>query len=147
LIPNWLKTKLAATGNSAALIADYNQYAVSEAQITIGRVLRLIAGICARDQRQLIPQLLGRLMTNKAIIAAGFLDAARQSIAAPAILEQHSSLAPSGAEIARLETFRCSRSRRGCVRSLSSRKSFVDIPRSTPAFGARWNGGSATGAR
>jgi WD40 repeat protein len=84
-------------------IADYNQYAVGEAQNTIGRTLRLIAGVCARDQRQLIPQLLGRLMTNKAIIAAGFLDAARQSIVAPAILEQHLSLAPSGAEIARLE--------------------------------------------
>jgi hypothetical protein len=41
--------------------------------------------------------------TNKAIIAAGFLDAARQSIVAPAILEEHSGLAPSGAEIARLE--------------------------------------------
>ena len=105
LDPKWLTTKLAAMGNTAALIADYYQYAEGEAQNTIGRTLRLMAGICARDQRQLIPQLLGRLMTNKAIIAAGFLDAARQSIVAPAILGQHGngSLAPLGAEIARLE--------------------------------------------
>jgi len=42
-----------------------------EPQKLIGRTLRLTAGICARDQRQLIPQLLGRLMTNANVGATG----------------------------------------------------------------------------
>jgi WD40 repeat protein len=52
---------------------------------------------------QLIPQLLGRPMANQAVVATGFLDAARQSLLFPAILEQHASLTPPGAETARLE--------------------------------------------
>jgi len=95
--------KLTATGNTAALVADYDRYAVGEPQKVIGRALRLTAGICARDQRQLIPQLLGRLMANAAVVATGFLDAARQSLLSPAILEQHASLTPPGAETARFE--------------------------------------------
>ena len=62
LDPGWLMAKLTATGNTAALVADYDRYAAGEPQKVIGRTLRLTAGICARDQRQLIPQLLGRLM-------------------------------------------------------------------------------------
>ena len=62
---------LATTANTAALIADYDRYAVNEPQKLIGRTLRLTAGICARDQRQLIPQLLGRLMTNANVGATG----------------------------------------------------------------------------
>ena len=62
LDPSWLKAKLAATANPAALVADYDQYGVGELQNFIGRTLRLTTGICARDQRQLIPQLLGRMM-------------------------------------------------------------------------------------
>jgi hypothetical protein len=102
LDPSWLTAKLAATGNIAALVADYDQYGVGKGQKLIGRTLRLTAGICARDQRQLIPQLLGRLMAN-AIIATGFLEAARRSIVLPVILEQKLSLTPPGAEIIRLE--------------------------------------------
>ena len=71
LDPSWLAAKLAATANTAALIADYDRYAVNEPQKLIGRTLRLTAGICARDQRQLIPQLLGRLMTNANVGATG----------------------------------------------------------------------------
>jgi WD domain, G-beta repeat/APAF-1 helical domain len=99
LDPGWLTAKLTATGNTAALVADYDRYAVG----VIGRTLRLTAGICARDQRQLIPQLLGRLMANEAVVATGFLDAARQSLLSPSILEQRASLTPPGAETARLE--------------------------------------------
>jgi NB-ARC domain/APAF-1 helical domain/WD domain, G-beta repeat len=61
----WLKAKLAATGDTAALVTDYDRYARSEAQSLIGRVLRLTSGICTRDPHQLMPQLLGRLMTSK----------------------------------------------------------------------------------
>jgi hypothetical protein len=104
LDPSWLTAKLTATGNTAALVADYDRYAVGEPQKVIGRTLRLTAGICARDQRQLMPQLLGRLMANEVVVATGFLDAARQSLLSPAILEQHASLTPpGGAETARLE--------------------------------------------
>jgi WD40 repeat protein len=103
LDPSWLKAKLAATGNPAALVADYDHYTVGAVQNLIGRTLRLTAGICARDQRQLIPQLLGRLMANESVATTGFLEAARRQLSPPAILTQNSSLTPPGAEIARLE--------------------------------------------
>jgi hypothetical protein len=102
LDPVWIAAKLSAT-NMPALLADYDRYAVGEPQKVIGRTLRLIAGICARDRRQLIPQLLGRLMTNGIVVASGFLNAARQLLRPPAILERHPSLTPPGAETARLE--------------------------------------------
>jgi hypothetical protein len=102
-IQSWLAAKLAATANTAALIADYDRYALGEPQQLIGRTLRLTAGICVRDQRQLIPQLLGRLMTNEIVINAGFLNAARQCLVPPAVVEEHPSLTPPGAEAARLD--------------------------------------------
>ena len=103
LDPAWLKAKLAATASPAALVADYDQHGVGELQNFIGRTLRLTTGICARDPRQLIPQLLGRMMSCKTIGAADFLDAARREVSPPAILEQRLSLTPPGAETARLE--------------------------------------------
>jgi hypothetical protein len=51
LDPSWLDAKLVATANTAALVADYDHYAVGESQQLIGRTLRLTAGICARDRR------------------------------------------------------------------------------------------------
>jgi TIR domain/NB-ARC domain/APAF-1 helical domain len=57
LDPGWLKAKLEATANTQTLVADYQQYGVGEAQSLIGRTLRLISGICARDPRQLPLQL------------------------------------------------------------------------------------------
>jgi hypothetical protein len=44
LDPSWLTAKLAATGNMAALVADYDHYAREEEQNLIGRTLRLTAG-------------------------------------------------------------------------------------------------------
>jgi WD40 repeat protein len=101
LNPGWLEAKLAATGNPQALVADYLQHGVGEIQTLIGWTLRLTTGICVRDKRQLIPQLLGRLIASE--IATDFLNAARAHLKPPAILEQRSSLTPPGAEIARLE--------------------------------------------
>jgi hypothetical protein len=72
-------------------------------QSLIGRTLRLIAGICARDPRHLMPQLLGRLMDVADPAAPAFLAAARQHVTPPAILTERPSLTPPGAEIARLE--------------------------------------------
>jgi len=102
LDPAWLEAKLSATGSPLALIADYEQHGASELQNFIGRTLRLTACILARDQRQLMPQLLGRIMNCKGAGTSGFLEAARRQISPPAILTQ--SLTPPGAETARLKT-------------------------------------------
>src|SRR5262249_7035759 len=68
----------------------------------IGGTLRLIAGICARDHRQLIPQLLCRFR-GRNDVPASFLDAARRKLSRPAMLTRHPSLTALGNEIARLE--------------------------------------------
>jgi WD40 repeat protein len=103
LDPRWLKAKLAATRSPETLLADYDRHSADEVQALIGRTLRLSAGICTRDQRQLIPQLLGRLMGCEEVTATGFLDRARRAISPPAILTLRPSLTPPGAETARLE--------------------------------------------
>ena len=86
LDPAWLKAKLEATGAPLALVADYDQFGDDEAQSLIGRTLRLTSGICARDSRQLLPQLIGRLQGFEVLAASGFLKKARSGLSAPAIL-------------------------------------------------------------
>ena len=60
LDPSWLQAKLVATKSPQALIADYDQHGHSTLQKLIGRTLRLISGIIARDHSQLLPQLISR---------------------------------------------------------------------------------------
>ncbi len=103
LDPAWLTEKLAATGSAQALVADYDQHAAREAHHLIGRTLRLTAGICARDPRQLMPQLIGRLMGTQVPEVSTFLGAARGRLTGPTLLPQSRSLTPPGAESARLE--------------------------------------------
>ena len=103
LDPRWLTEKLAATGNPQALVSDYEQHGVGEAQNFIGRTIRLASGILARDPRQLMPQLLGRLIAYQIPEMPAFLDAARCLVVPPVILTQSRSLTPPGAESARLE--------------------------------------------
>src|SRR5262249_34207576 len=103
LDPGWLKAKLAAIGSPQALVADYDRHSADEFQTYIGRTLRLSAGICARDQRQLIPQLLGRLMTCEGVVAKHFVDMARRHLSRPAIVTEQASLTTPGTETARLE--------------------------------------------
>jgi WD40 repeat protein len=103
LDPDWLESKLAATGNPQTLIADYDQYGLGEAQRLIGRTLQLTAGIVARDQRQLMPQLLCRLMACQSVAATGFLHRARRILSSPAILTRRASLTPPGVQTGRLE--------------------------------------------
>jgi hypothetical protein len=100
--PRWLETKLATTGPEA-LVADFERYGAGQLQTFIGQTLRLTTGILARDRRQLMPQLLGRVMGCKAGGAAEFLKAARRQLSPPAILEQRLSLTHPGATTARLE--------------------------------------------
>ena len=83
LDPGWLKAKLSATGNTHALVADYQQYGAGELQIFIGRTLRLTTGILARDPRQLMPQLLGRIMGCKGIGTTSFLKPCAASFRLP----------------------------------------------------------------
>ena len=101
--PAWLKAKLEATGNPAAMVSDYEQYANSELQQYIGRTLRLTSGICARDRRQLIPQFLGRFSRGKAAKTRDFLAAARGQLSPPSLVPVLNTFTPPGAEIARLE--------------------------------------------
>ena len=103
LDPVWLQAKLDATANPQALVADYQRYGVGEAQSLIGRTLRLISGICARDPRQLLPQLIARVGGFEEVALAGFLEKARQLIPHPAIVPFRPSLTIPGAETARLE--------------------------------------------
>jgi WD40 repeat protein len=101
--PGWLKTKLATTHSPLALVADYQKYGRGRLQDLIGRTLRLTTSICARDERQLLPQLIGRLMACSDPAAVDFLADARRRLSLPTILTQRPSLTPPGAEVARLE--------------------------------------------
>ena len=97
--PAWLKAKLEGTGSPQDLVADYDQFAQGELQDLIARTLRLTLGICARDERQLVPQLHGRLMSKTS--AASFC--AKAELAAPPAILTCASLTPPGAELMRLE--------------------------------------------
>ncbi len=108
LDPGWLQAKLDATANPLALVTDYERHGQGQMQSLIGRTLQLTSGILARDQRQLLPQLLGRLMGCADPAAAPFLASARNLIRSPALLTRQLSLTPPGAETARLE-FHCFR--------------------------------------
>jgi hypothetical protein len=103
LDPAWLKAKLSATASPLALAGDYEKFGQGQLQSLIGRTLRLTSGICARDPRQLMPQLLGRLMAATDPTAPAFLATASRDVARPALLAQHPSLTPPGAELMRLE--------------------------------------------
>lgn len=103
LDPEWLRAKLDATGSVASLLSDYDRYGSGEAHSLIGRTLRLSAGICGRDKRQLLPQLLGRLMASAPVAATDFFQRCRSRLPPPAILERHPALTPPGAEAVRLE--------------------------------------------
>jgi hypothetical protein len=79
LDPGWLKAKLGATDNPFGLFLDYQQYGAGEAQSLIGRTLRLIGGIIARDSRQLPVQL--AFITNRSFIESRTFDGFRKVVA------------------------------------------------------------------
>ena len=99
--PAWLQAKLDALDSPQALVADYEQFGQTLLHYMIHHTLQLTSGICARDKRQLLPQLHGRLMAQNP--ASRFCVAARKLVVPPAILTCRASLTPPGAEIARLE--------------------------------------------
>jgi WD40 repeat protein len=102
--PEWLRVKLSALSSPQSLVVDYDNYAEGELQQLIGRALRLTMGICARDPRQLMPQLIGRLLPfNECEECSRFLNRARLQIVRPALLPVRPSLTPPGAERVRLD--------------------------------------------
>lgn len=101
LDPGWLQAKLTATKSPQALVADYEQHGITPMQNFIGRTLRLTSGICARDPRQLLPQLAGRLMSCDDPGAPRFLERVRRLIRPLALVPLRRSLTPPGAETAR----------------------------------------------
>ena len=103
LDPAWLKAKFDATANPLGLFLDFQQYGTGEAQSLIGRTLRLITGICARDRSQLLPQLIGRLAAFETAPLASFVKKARAAVSGRAIVPLRPGLIPPGAETARLE--------------------------------------------
>lgn len=103
LDPRWLQRKLSALGNPQALVSDYDTHATGAMQSLIGRTLRLTSGILSRDERQLLPQLHGRMMGSADPAAPAFLDRARRLIKPPALITRRLSLTPPGAELTRLE--------------------------------------------
>jgi WD40 repeat protein len=99
--PDWMQQKLAAFG-PRPLIEDY-QYARTNAHTLAGQTLELVAGTLARDHRQLLPQLYGRLATCTDPAVQAFRSEARRHLPRPSLLTRMSSLTPPGAEITRLE--------------------------------------------
>ncbi len=105
--PDWMIRKLAALRTPQPLIEDYRNFAsdYESTESFIGRALILSAESLARDQRQLIPHLLGRLGSldgKRALQLVDFLKKTRLSMLPPALILQRPSLTPPGAELARL---------------------------------------------
>ncbi len=98
--PDWIEQKFNAFGTQT-VANDYEQFGHGELQQLIGRTLRLVWGICARDKRQLLAQLHGRLMAYQD--AAPFCATARQLVQKPALLTSLASLTLADAELMRLE--------------------------------------------
>ena len=89
LDPIWLQAKFECIGTTQALIEDYEQLGQSEMEDLIRQTLPLIAGICSRDKRQLLPQLYGRLLSYQVMMP--FCVEARQAIERPALLTSRAS--------------------------------------------------------
>ena len=101
LIQPGFKQKLDVIKTPQALIADYERFGRKPVHDLICRTLRLSYGICARDRRQLLPQLHGRLLTYPSAVA--FWKRIKSRLTKPAMLALQPSLASPGLESARLE--------------------------------------------
>ncbi|HTV30604.1 MAG TPA: AAA family ATPase [Xanthobacteraceae bacterium] len=106
--PDWMQQKLNAFG-PRPLIDDY-QYARTRAQRLAGQALELAAGPLARDQRQLVAQIIGRVTADLVDDAAGtaeiggLLKRASALVTPPALVPRWRSLTrPGEPEIRRFE--------------------------------------------
>ena len=101
--PVWIDRKILASGGVSDIVPDYERFANTDdpLQPLIGSALRLSAGPIARDVRQRVPQLHGRLLAQA---SPAFLAGLEARMPAGAIYETQPALtSPVGAELARLE--------------------------------------------
>jgi hypothetical protein len=106
--PAWMQEKLSAVG-VRPLIDDY-RYARTQAQKLTGQTLELIGGILARDERQFVSQILGRLQPPRAQEVTdasaidGLLRDGRTHLTPPALPPRWATFtAPGGPEMRRFE--------------------------------------------
>ncbi len=102
----WIDRKIQAFGGVARIVEDYDSFAdpADPLQPLIGRTLRLTSSILARDPRQRMPQLHGRLMGAGAGAQRDhFLAALLERASDSALIETRPAMTPPGAEVARLE--------------------------------------------
>ena len=103
LDPAWLTKKIEAIGDPALLMDDYKLSAGGWEQFSVAKALGLSASAIARDSRQLLPQLLDRLMCDEDQMAPEFVKAAHRQLAFPALVSVRPGLTPPSMEAARLE--------------------------------------------
>lgn len=102
--PAWIDEKVQAFSGAHAIIEDYDRFAKPDDRVQqlIGKTLRLCSGILARDPRQTVAQLHGRLLSAGAPEA--LLTALVDRLPDGALYETHPALAPAiGPELARFE--------------------------------------------
>jgi WD40 repeat protein len=95
--PEWIEGKVKATRGALELIKDYSLFASPDQPLheLIGRTLTLTSSILARDVRQVLPQLHGRLIggaTSKD--GAEFLDCILKRIPKETLIETRRALKP-----------------------------------------------------
>lgn len=95
--PEWIEGKVKATRGALELIEDYSRFASPDQPLhyLIRRTLRLTSRILARDDRQVLPQLHGRLIggvTSKE--GAEFLDSTLKRIPNGTLIETRRALKP-----------------------------------------------------
>jgi WD40 repeat protein len=106
--PAWMQAKLAAAG-ARPLIDDY-RYARTESQRLTGQALDLAGGALARDERQLVAQILGRMRegltedVNEATAVRGLRRSACMHAMPPVMAPSWAIFtAPGGPEVRRFE--------------------------------------------
>jgi len=102
--PAWIDRKIGALDGATEIVVDYERFANPDdpVQPLIGRTLRLASVVLARDPKQALPQLHGRLLSAGA--PDDLLAALVARMPGGAFYETRPALTPAtGAEVARLE--------------------------------------------
>jgi WD40 repeat protein len=98
--PEWIEGKVKATRGALELIKDYDLFGHPDQPLhyLIGRTLRLTSRILARDGRQVLPQLHGRLIDG-GTSGAEFLDSTLKRITNGTLIETRRALKPPGRRV------------------------------------------------